>query len=250
MSPKTIARCALPLATHQKRTGVRMRIRLRVQSRVQSWRRAGVRLALSTCVVALGLLSVPAPQRASAVPISEHASAWIAVTSREIALELRRSHSVPVVEQSAIAGRQIREVASLVAHLLDADAEQLRIVWSSAPLTRRIALFSALSQVGVPYRTNADAPFIALDCSALTKFAWAQAGVPIERGSQYQYARAERVARDRSQVGDLVWYPGHIMLSLGVPHLIVHARSGQRSVEIHRIDSTRMPWMQWVSPLQ
>ncbi len=250
MSPKTIARCALPLATHQKRTRVRLRVRPIVRSRVHPRRRVGVRLALSTCVVALGLLSVPAPQPVSAVPISEGASAWIAITSREIALELRRSHSVPVVEQSAIAGRRIHEVASLVAHLLDADAEQLRTVWTSAPLPRRIALFSALSQVGVPYRTNADAPFIALDCSALTKFAWAQAGVPIERGSQYQYARAERVVRDDAQVGDLVWYPGHIMLSLGVPHLIVHARSGQRSVEIHRIDSTRLSWMQWVSPIQ
>jgi hypothetical protein len=67
-------------------------------------------------VVSLGLLSMPAPQRVSAVPISERASAWIAVTSREIALELRRSHSVPIVEQSAIAGRQIHELASLVAH--------------------------------------------------------------------------------------------------------------------------------------
>jgi hypothetical protein len=57
------------------------------------------------------------------------------------------------------------------------------------------------------------------------------------------------VVRDDAQVGDLVWYPGHIMLSLGVPHLIVHARSGQRSVEIHRIDSTRLSWMQWVSPV-
>jgi cell wall-associated NlpC family hydrolase len=141
-------------------------------------------------------------------------------------------------------------VASLVAYLLDADANQLRTVWTAAPMSRKIALFSALSQVGVPYRTNADAPFIALDCSALTKFAWAQAGVPIERGSQYQYAQAERVMRDEVQVGDLVWYPGHIMFSLGVPELIVHARSGQRSVEIHRIDSTRLPWMRWVSPLR
>ena len=124
MSPKTIARCALPLATHKKRTGVR--------SRVRPCHRAGLRLALSTCVVALGLLSMPAPQRVSAVPISERASAWIAITSREIALELRRSHNVPVVEQSAIAGRQINEVASLVAHLLEADAEELRTVWASA----------------------------------------------------------------------------------------------------------------------
>ncbi len=238
MSPKTIARRAVPLANVKIRTGVRSR------------RRAGVRLTLSACVVALGLLSVPTPPRASALPISDSATSWIAVTSREIALELRRSEIVPAVEQSAIAGRQVDEVASLVAYLLGADADLLRRVWAGAPVARKIALFSALSQVGVPYRTNADAPFIALDCSALTKFAWAQAGVGIERGSQYQYARADRVVRDDAQVGDLVWYPGHIMLSLGVPYLIVHARSGQRSVEIHRIDSTRLSWMQWVSPLQ
>jgi hypothetical protein len=148
-----------------------------------------------------------------------------------------------------VAERQIRELAGLVAVLLNTDAEALRTIWMQASLPRKIALFSALSQVGVPYRLNADAPFIALDCSALTKFAWAQAGVSIERGSAEQYARADRVSREKVQVGDLVWYPGHIMFSLGTPDLIVHARSGQRSVEIHRIDSTRLGWMRWVSPL-
>ncbi|MFM8970730.1 MAG: hypothetical protein ACKOI3_11045, partial [Actinomycetota bacterium] len=43
-------------------------------------------------------------------------------------------------------------------------------------------------------------------------------------GSSHQYARATRVSRDDVQAGDLVWYPGHIMMSLGVPELIVHAR--------------------------
>jgi len=212
--------------------------------------RTPVRFLTAAMLAIAFVVGAAAPQPAGAIPVTERAASWIAATSREIALELRRSSEVPAAEQSAIAERKINELAGLVAHLLDADAEQLRLVWTSAPLTRKIALFSALSQVGVPYRTNADAPFIALDCSALTKFAWAQAGVPIERGSQYQYARAERVARDNVQVGDLVWYPGHIMFSLGVPELIVHARSGQRSVEIHRIDSTRLSWMRWVSPLQ
>jgi hypothetical protein len=212
--------------------------------------RTPVRFLVAAMLAAVVMLSVGSPNTAHAVPVTERAASWIAATSREIALELRRSRNVPEVEQQAIAGRQIDEVASLVAYLLDADAEQLRSVWTAASLTRKIALFSALSQVGVPYRINADAPFIALDCSALTKFAWAQAGVPIDRGSQYQYARAERVSRDSVQVGDLVWYPGHIMFSLGVPELIVHARSGERSVEIHRIDSTRLSWMRWVSPIQ
>jgi hypothetical protein len=230
MSPKNNARFALSLPTLNLRTPVRFLV--------------------AAMLAAVVMLSVGSPNTAHAVPVTERAASWIAATSREIALELRRSRNVPEVEQQAIAGRQIDEVASLVAYLLDADAEQLRSVWTAASLTRKIALFSALSQVGVPYRINADAPFIALDCSALTKFAWAQAGVPIDRGSQYQYARAERVSRDSVQVGDLVWYPGHIMFSLGVPELIVHARSGERSVEIHRIDSTRLSWMRWVSPIQ
>ncbi len=230
MSPKNHARFAVSHLAPILRTPVRF-------------------LAAAVLAIAF-VVGAAAPQPAGAIPVTERAASWIAATSREVALELRRSSEVPAAEQSAIAERKINELAGLVAHLLDADAEQLRLVWTSAPLTRKIALFSALSQVGVPYRTNADAPFIALDCSALTKFAWAQAGVPIERGSQYQYSRAERVARDDVKVGDLVWYPGHIMFSLGVPELIVHARSGQRSVEIHRIDSTRLSWMRWASPLQ
>ena len=240
MSPKTLARRAVSLARLKIRTGVRLLHR--ACTRVAAV--AGIAIMATFAQIA-----VASPAQVGALPISDSATSWIAVTSREIAIELRRGNIVPAVEQSAIAGRQVDEVASLVAYLLGADAELLRRVWAGAPVARKIALFSALSQVGVPYRTNADAPFIALDCSALTKFAWAQAGIGIERGSQYQYARAERMTRDSAQVGDLVWYPGHIMLSLGVPDLIVHARSGQRTVEIHRIDSTRMSWMRWVSPI-
>ncbi|MFM8645744.1 MAG: C40 family peptidase [Actinomycetota bacterium] len=181
--------------------------------------------------------------------VSERASQWIAVTAREVALELRAVRDLPESETRHVAGRKIAELAGFIAFILDADADALRGVWFNTPVQRKIAMFSALSQVGVPYRLNADAPFIALDCSSLTMFAWAQAGVKIERGSAQQYARATRVSRDDVQAGDLVWYPGHIMMSLGVPELIVHARSGERAVEVHRIDSTRLSWMRWVSPL-
>jgi cell wall-associated NlpC family hydrolase len=198
---------------------------------------------------AVALVGAAPSRRADAIVINERASTYIASTSRMIALELREARDLPASEQEAVAGRQIHDVAGLVAILLDTDVDQLRVVWSQASLTRKIALFTALSQLGVPYKLNADAPFIALDCSALTRFAWAQAGEDIERGSAEQYARSSRVLRDESQVGDLVWYPGHIMMSLGVPDLIVHARSGQRSVEIHRIDSTRIGWMRFASPL-
>ena len=209
----------------------------------------GLALLAVALVAPVGVPGLWSVSPVGAVPVSERTATWIAITSREVALELRAASDLPEVEARGVAARQIDEIASLIAHLLDADAAQLRTVWAEASVQRKIAVFSALSQVGVPYRLNADAPFIALDCSSLTKYAWAQAGVEIDRGSAQQYARGNRVSRDTVQVGDLVWYPGHIMMSLGVPELIVHARSGERAVEVHRIDSTRLSWMRWVSPL-
>ena len=228
MLPKHPAATALPVRHPQKRTLVRV-------------------FALIVTAVAAVVL-VPA-RPVAAVPVSERTATWIATTSRQVALELRDARELPVAESRFVAERQIDELAGLIAYLLDADVDELRDTWTNASLQRKIALFSALSQVGVPYKLNADAPFIALDCSALTRFAWAQAGVSIERGSAQQYERGNRVSRDTAQVGDLVWYPGHIMMSLGVPGLIVHARSGERAVEVHRIDSSRMSWMRWVSPI-
>ncbi|MFZ9356249.1 MAG: C40 family peptidase [Ilumatobacteraceae bacterium] len=228
MSPKHTAATALPDRCPKKRTLVRFTTLLVV------------------AVVAVVLTPV---QPVAAVPVSDRTATWIATTSRQVALELRDARELPESESRYVAERQIDELAGLVAYLLEADVDELRSAWTSTTLQRKIALFSALSQVGVPYKLNADAPFIALDCSALTRFAWAQAGVSIERGSVQQYERGNRVSRDTAQVADLVWYPGHIMMSLGVPGLIVHARSGERAVEVHRIDSTRISWMRWVSPI-
>ena len=244
MSPQHLAATAFSARDPKKRTRVRTTRTSRAVAAM-----CGLALSAVALVAPVGVPGLWSVSPVGAVPVSERTATWIAVTSREVALELRAASDLPEAEARGVAARQIDEIASLIAHVLDSDAQRLRTVWADAPVQRKIAVFSALSQVGVPYRLNADAPFIALDCSSLTKYAWAQAGVEIDRGSAQQYARGNRVSRDTVQVGDLVWYPGHIMMSLGVPELIVHARSGERAVEVHRIDSTRLSWMRWVSPL-
>lgn len=210
-----------------------------------------IRRALAVAAVALGsvagLVGVHTGA-ARAVPIPEHSTEWIARTAFDITTELRRAEKVPQVEVRDVAARAISEAASLVAYHLDADPVSLRRAWLDAPLPRKIAVFSALSQLGVPYELNGDAPFVGLDCSALTKYAWGQAGVELDRASASQYARGKRINVNRLHAGDLVWYPGHIMMSLGVPELIVHARSGARTVEIHRIADERLDWMRWIDP--
>lgn len=212
--------------------------------------RTCVRLCAVVVVALAGLVGAvvmsAAPVRA--VPLPEHSTEWIARSAFDITTELRRAQYVPSAEQREVAQRSITELASLVAYHLDADPLLLRRAWLDAPLQRKIVVFAALSQLGVPYELNGDAPFIGLDCSALTRYAWGQAGVNIDRASAFQYARARRVRIDHVRAGDLVWYPGHIMMSLGVPELIVHARSGARTVEIHRIAEERLDWMRWVDP--
>ncbi len=55
------------------------------------------------------------------------------------------------------------------------------------------ALQSAQSQLGVPYVWGGETPGVGFDCSGLTQWAWAQAGVSIPRTSQAQYADLPRV---------------------------------------------------------
>ncbi|NCU81990.1 MAG: hypothetical protein EBV51_08280 [Acidimicrobiia bacterium] len=124
----------------------------------------------------------------------------------------------------------------------------LELAWLQSDLVRQKALFAALTQLGVPYKTNADEPGIALDCSALIKFAWSNAGVKMPRGSAQQYAFGERIKSSEVQLGDLAWYPGHISMSLGLENLVIQAPTNGRSVEVHKIDESRVNWVRWVDP--
>ncbi len=62
--------------------------------------------------------------------------------------------------------------------------------WAGADQAHQIALLSALTQVGVPYRRNASKVGVAFDCSGLTAFAWGQAGVDIAHQSSAQLRSA------------------------------------------------------------
>jgi cell wall-associated NlpC family hydrolase len=68
------------------------------------------------------------------------------------------------------------------------------------------AVRAALSQLGVPYKFAAAEPGGAFDCSGLTMWAWAQAGVSLPHFAAAQYAMLPHVSRDELQPGDLVFF--------------------------------------------
>ncbi len=62
-----------------------------------------------------------------------------------------------------------------------------------------------MAQLGKPYEYAAVGPN-SFDCSGLTMYAWAAAGVRLPHSSAAQYASLPHVSQDQLAPGDLVFY--------------------------------------------
>jgi cell wall-associated NlpC family hydrolase len=90
-----------------------------------------------------------------------------------------------------------------------------------------------------------DAGVIGFDCSGLTRYAYAQAGIRIPRQSSAQYAALPKVSTNSLRAGDLVFYAfdtsdpstiHHVALYLGGGRMIEAPESGER------VHITAMRW--------
>lgn len=92
-----------------------------------------------------------------------------------------------------------------------------------------IAVNAAMAQLGVPYQYATAKPGVAFDCSGLTKYAWAQAGVHLPHQSRQQYASTPRVPTNQARAGDLIFYYSpisHVGIYLGDGRLVHATRPG------------------------
>lgn len=90
----------------------------------------------------------------------------------------------------------------------------------------QIAIAAAESQLGKPYVWASADPNVGFDCSGLTSWAWAQAGVYIPHSSASQYATLPHVSLSEIQPGDLLFFYtpiSHVALYIGNGQMI-HAR--------------------------
>ena len=120
------------------------------------------------------------------------------------------------------------------------DPAELERVWNATDDTRMTAVLSALSQVGVSYRYASAVPGRAFDCSGLVSWAWAQSGVALPAQSKQMINAI--VKKDSSTVlpGDVLWYPGHVSLALGVGEAFVHAPNSGNDVTVRAGSSRRV----------
>lgn len=97
-----------------------------------------------------------------------------------------------------------------------------------------LAVQAALAQQGVPYRYATSSPGVGFDCSGLTAYAWAQAGVGLPHQSRAQFASVPRVPKESAQAGDLIFFYSpisHVSIYLG-NGMQVHAPNTGSTVSV------------------
>jgi cell wall-associated NlpC family hydrolase len=130
-------------------------------------------------------------------------------------------------------------IAAEIAARLEIDPLVLQAAWQRADLDHQVALMGAFTQLGVPYRRNTSKAGEGFDCSGLTTYAWSQAGFLLQRQSTAQIRASAPRDELTAQAGDLVQYPGHVMMWLGVERFIVHAPYSGRNVEVDQFSTRR-----------
>jgi cell wall-associated NlpC family hydrolase len=112
------------------------------------------------------------------------------------------------------------------------DPAAVRDAWAHADMPHQKAVLAALAELGKPYIFGMSDPAVGFDCSGLTAYAWARAGVAIPHQSTAQIRAAAPRDQSSAMAGDLVQFPGHVMMYLGVGDAIVHAVNRKDDVEL------------------
>lgn len=190
------------------------------------------------CGLSAGALGFGPSASAAELPVNEFAEEITASAARAVAAYEDYVESEWLVDYLEYS-RYRADTARYVARELGYSEFDMVVAWQETTLEHQRAVLAAMTQIGVPYRTNTSVEDEGFDCSGLTYYAWKESGLELVRQSGSQIAAAARLDQESAKAGDLVHYPGHVMMYLGVEDAIVHSVNTGRTVEIDTITSTR-----------
>ncbi|MFP8958788.1 NlpC/P60 family protein [Natrialbaceae archaeon A-CW3] len=82
-----------------------------------------------------------------------------------------------------------------------------------------------------------------IDCSGLVWVAYAAVGVTVPRDADQQRELGTDVSRDDLEPGDLLFFPGHVAISLGGPEFI-HAYGSAEAVTVNSLDPSHAVYVE------
>ena len=203
---------------------------------LRSARPRGLRLAAAAIAAAATVIALSA-RPATASPddgrISGDHQSRVVSARALVALSAHDAFSTSGLPSDFVTYLKARNTAAdAVATELALDPTSVRDAWAAAGLEHQEALLAALTHLGVPYKKNTSSPGAGFDCSGLTSFAWGRAGSNLVRQSSSQIAAASPRDAQTATAGDLLQYPGHVMMYVGVGNAIVQAANPDNDVEL------------------
>jgi cell wall-associated NlpC family hydrolase len=217
---------------------------------VRRLRRAVVAAAVVVGSFAGVAATSSAPVEAAQAALPTNALADVVSTSARQALQ---AHDAWTASQDPADYRTYvwyrTQTAQWAATELGYPQQEMVAAWAQTTIGHQRAVLAAMTQVGVPYRYNTSSAGVGFDCSGLTTFAWAAAGVPLTRQSSAQIREAAPIDRSTAKAGDLVQYPGHVMMYLGVGDAIIHSVMTGRTVELDTISDRRVNSVRFGDPI-
>jgi len=179
-----------------------------------------------------------AARREAAAQREAVAAQRVAVAAQRVAVAAQRE--AVAAQREAVAAQPTVEAAAQPTSEPSTTRSAPRVSVTDVAGSDRaqIAVQTALAQVGDAYVYGAAGPD-AFDCSGLTMYSWAAAGVSISHASSVQPSQGTPVSISSLQPGDLVFYYSpisHVGMYIGNGQL-VHAANPSRPVEVVSVDS-------------
>jgi peptidoglycan DL-endopeptidase CwlO len=155
-----------------------------------------------------------------------------AIRRRVARLRAQRAHLLAARRRARRHAAALRALRYRSSHDRGAASTGLRL--PSANGRAAVAVRAALSRLGRPYVWGATGPN-QFDCSGLVQWAYAQAGIHLDRTTYQQINDGIPVPRAQVRPGDLVFpHAGHVQLAIG-NNLVVEAPYSGASVRISRL---------------
>lgn len=209
---------------------------------------AAIGLASMTAAVALPAVASAQPVSSSSAVVQRSTANPLASAARQALDALRAAQSGNTPNQWDTFAALRTQLAAKVGLALAIEPSRLSDAWAAADVQHQTALLAAMTQIGVPYRRNTSQPGVGFDCSGLTTYAWSQAGLKLTRQSGAQINEASRRTQQTAMAGDLSYYPGHVMMYLGVDEAMVHSPYTGRNVEVIHATKSRSGRLRYGDP--